>query len=170
MSLPPIQENEGKRVKELDYWRVCEENKHLAKKNSQLKMSVRKLVEERDEADHRTDKARLVVIDLVSRFEVIKKKVEETAEIRELVKDLEVKLNIKGVENVNIHKNVNTHKKVNTHKNFNTHENAILHPDDENKENQDPFLPPFKGTKQIPKQHINYIPRIADCSVYGFDD
>ena len=101
--LSPIQENDGKRVKELDYWRVCQENKHLAKRNSQLRMGVRKLMEERDRSDHRTDKARLVVIDLISRFEGIKKKVEETTEMTELAKDLEVKLKIKGVENVNIH-------------------------------------------------------------------
>lgn len=146
-SLVPVQ---GKRVKEFDYWRVCQENQHLAKKNNQLRVDVRKLMDKRIEAGHRVEKSKLAVIDLVSRFEQIKEKVEEASEITELVKSMEVKLNIHGDDNTNIHNTA-----------------FVMDENDEDKENQDPS----RVSTFIPiNQTQTYIPRIADCSIYGFDD
>lgn len=147
-SLVPIQ---GKRVKEFDYWRVCRENQLLAKKNNQLRVEVRGLMDKRIEAGQKVSKSKLVVIDLVSRFEEIKEKVEEVSEITELVKNMEVKLNIHGDDNTNIHNTA-----------------FLLNENDDDKENQDPSrIPPsFKPINQTK----SYIPRIADCSIYGFDD
>lgn len=152
ISLAPIQETASKRIKEFDMWRVCQENQYLAKKNSQLRMNVRKLMEQRTETGHRIEKNRLVVINLVSRFEEIQREVEKSSEITQLVDDMGVKMNLNGNENVNAALSHNT---------------ALLMNDGgENKENQDPsrsVLKPIHQTK-------SYIPRIADCSIYGFDD
>lgn len=160
ISLAPIQDiNDGKRIKDIDYWRVSQENQHLAKRNSRLRMNVRKLMEERLDAGHRAEKAKLVVINLVSRFEEIKSKVEETAEMVNLAKDMEVKLNINGDEDVN-----------------HIHNTAFVmnhDPDEEDKENKDPSLTVASssfGKPVIDQPGKSYIPRIADCSIYGFDD
>ena len=148
ISLAPIQERTVKKIKEVDIWKVSQENKNLVKKNSELRMGVRKLMEERVEAGHRVEKARMVVVDLVSRFEGIKQKVEETSEIAELARDMQMKLNMNGDEDVNVH------------------DTAFLMNDDEDKENQDPSRAILKPIHQSSK----YTTRVADCSVYGFDD
>lgn len=147
-SLVPIQ---GKRIKEFDYWRVCQENQHLAKKNNQLRVDVRQLMHKKIDAGHKVEKSKLVVIDLVSRFEQIKEKIEETSDITELAGRMKVKFNIHGDDNAS-----------------NIHDTAFLmNCNDENKENQDPSrIPPTETMSQTK----SYIPRIADCSIYGFDD